>query len=184
VLIGVLFLAMIQSIYLVLILEPYPYPFHLDLKNFLPPHTSIPILAIQTLLSLAIFNFLIGNCDTHGKNISFLYPIQGKPRNRTATLAPLYDLVSTTVYEDLSSKLSMKIGGEYRIDHIRRNHFILFGEEVHVGRPYMEKLLDSMSTAVSRALERIALLSGILMKEPLITTMKEQVEKRVRQIEV
>ncbi len=145
-------------------------------------HTSIPILAIQTLLSLAIFNFLVGNCDAHGKNISFLYPIQGKPRNQSATIAPLYDLVSTTVYEDLSSKLSMKIGGEYRIDHIRRNHFILLGEEARVGRPYMEKLLDSMCLAVPQALDRIALLPDIPMKDTLITTIREQMEKRIRQI--
>ncbi len=147
-------------------------------------HTSVPILAIRTLLSLAIFNFLVGNCDAHVRNISFLYPIQGKPRNRSATLAPLYDLVSTTVYEDLLSKLSMKIGGEYLIDHIRRNHFILLGEEALVGRPYMEKLLDSMSDAVPQALERVALLPGIPRKDSLITTMREQTEKRIRQIGV
>lgn len=147
-------------------------------------HTGIPILAIRTLLSLAIFNFLIGNCDAHGKNVSFLYPVRGKDSNRSATLAPLYDLVSTTVYEDLSSKLSMRIGGEYRIDHIRRDHFILLGEEAHVGRPYMEKLLDSMSASVLQALERIALLPGIPMKDSLIKTMREQMEKRARQIGV
>lgn len=145
-------------------------------------HTGVPILAIQTLLSLAVFNFLLGNCDAHGKNISFLYPIHGKPINQLATLAPLYDLVSTTVYDDLSTNLSMKIGGEYRIDHIRRNHFILLGEETHVGIPYMEKLLDSISIKVPQALERVALRPGIPMRDSLITTMREQVEKRIRQI--
>lgn len=157
-------------------------PGFFQIFSLVQAHTSIPILAIQTLLSLAIFNFLLGNCNAHGKNISLLYPVQGKPRNQSATLAPLYDLVSTTIYEDLSAKLSMGIGGEYRIEHIRGNHFILLGKEAHVGGRYMEKLLDSMGKKVPQALEMIALLPGIPMKDPLITTMREQVEKRSRQI--
>ncbi len=146
-------------------------------------NTAVPILEIRAILSLAVFNFLIGNCDAHGKNISFLFSKYEKQQNRSATLAPFYDLVSTTVYEGLSAKLSMKIGGEYRIDRIRRNHFISLGEEVQIGRPYMEKLLSSMMLSVSKALERIALLPGIPMKEPLIPTMRDQVGKRIKQIE-
>jgi hypothetical protein len=47
----------------------------------------------------------------------------------------------------------------------------------------MEKLLSSMMLSVSKALERIALLPGIPMKEPLIPTMRDQVGKRIKQIE-
>ncbi|MBI9094243.1 MAG: type II toxin-antitoxin system HipA family toxin [Sphaerochaeta sp.] len=141
-----------------------------------------PILGMRTILGLAIFNFLAGNCDAHGKNLSFLYPGQGKDGKRSETLAPLYDLVSTTVYEDLSSKLSMKIGGEYRIERIRRNHFLTLGKDVQVGRPYMEKLLDTMILSVSNALDKIALLAEIPMMEPLVSSMRLQLEHRVRQI--
>jgi len=35
------------------------------------------------------FNWIVGNCDAHGKNYSLLYD-RGAP-----TLAPLYDIVST-----------------------------------------------------------------------------------------
>jgi len=146
-------------------------------------HLIAPILDIRTLLALIVFNFLMGNCDAHGKNISFLYPRQGKGRIQPAMLAPLYDLVSTTVYEGFTPKLSMKIGGEYNIDRIKRNHFILLGEDVHIGRPYMEKLLDTMSISVSRALDKISLFFDVPMKEPLISTMRDQVEKRIKQIE-
>ncbi|MGB4407472.1 MAG: type II toxin-antitoxin system HipA family toxin [Sphaerochaeta sp.] len=141
-----------------------------------------PILEIRTILSLSIFNFLMGNCDAHGKNISFLYAGQGEEGKRSETLAPLYDLVSTTVYEDLSSKLSMKIGGEYRIERIRRNHFLTLGKDVQVGRSYMEKLLDTMILSVSKALDKIALLAEIPMMGPLVSSMRLQLEHRVRQI--
>jgi len=138
-----------------------------------------PILEMRTILGLAIFNFLMGNCDAHGKNLSFLYSGQEKD---AGVLAPLYDLVSTTVYGDLSSKLSMKIGGEYRIERIRRNHFITLGKEVQVGRSYMEKLLDTMILSVSKALDKIALLAEIPMMEPLVSSMKIQLAHRSRQI--
>jgi hypothetical protein len=62
----------------------------------------------------------------------------------------------------------MKIGGEYRIDHISR---------------YMSKLLVSMVSSVVRAFERIALLPDTPMSEPLFSAIREQVDKRIRQIE-
>ena len=50
-----------------------------------------------------IFNYLVGNNDAHGKNFSLLYTGIG-----TATpeirLAPLYDIVSTVYYPDLSTR--------------------------------------------------------------------------------
>lgn len=50
------------------------------------------------------FNLLIGNNDSHSKNISFLM-IDGKYE-----LAPFYDLISTAIYPTLNSKFSFKIG--------------------------------------------------------------------------
>ena len=49
------------------------------------------------------FNFLTGNMDGHAKNLSLMY--QGKQ----VRLAPLYDMMCTDIYEDLSKKLAMKI---------------------------------------------------------------------------
>lgn len=139
--------------------------------------SSAPIIDVRKLLDLAVFCFLIGNCDAHGKNISFLYPDQG-----SSLLSPSYDLVSTMAYEDLSSNLSMKIGGEYRIEHIRKEHFLRFGKEVGIGKRYMETLLDSMVSAIVKAFEAVALLPASPMKEPLFTTMRKQVDKRIRQL--
>jgi len=52
-----------------------------------------PILDTLSLLKWALFNFLIGNADSHAKNLSFLYA------GGTIRLAPFYDLLSTAVYE-------------------------------------------------------------------------------------
>lgn len=50
------------------------------------------------------FNLLIGNNDSHSKNISFLM-IDGKYE-----LSPFYDLISTAIYPTLDAKFSFKIG--------------------------------------------------------------------------
>ncbi len=59
---------------------------------------------VLKLLDAAIFNLIVGNADAHGKNFSILYDIEG-PR-----FAPLYDLLATVAYPELSPKLAMRIG--------------------------------------------------------------------------
>ena len=63
-----------------------------------------PAVEVLKLLDAAIFNLLVGNADAHGKNFAILYD-EGGPR-----LAPLYDLLATVAYPELSPRLAMKIG--------------------------------------------------------------------------
>lgn len=56
------------------------------------------------LIDWLCYNLLIGNNDSHSKNISFLL-IDGKYE-----LSPFYDLISTAIYPTLDSKFSFKIG--------------------------------------------------------------------------
>ena len=64
--------------------------------------SSAPVIDLQRLLDAVIFNYLIGNHDAHGKNFSLLYEEPGEAR-----LAPLYDLVCTVYYPELSRKMAM-----------------------------------------------------------------------------
>ncbi len=74
------------------------------------------------LLDAVIFNALIGNHDAHAKNFSLLYTAD------KTVLAPLYDLLSTAVYDRLSSKMAMKIGGKYRFTEIATRHWEYFAQ--------------------------------------------------------
>jgi serine/threonine-protein kinase HipA len=71
-----------------------------------------PAQDLITLWRALVFNWLIGNCDAHAKNFSLLYDA-GIP-----TLAPLYDLVSTTVYPELTRRLAMSLGDARQIDEV------------------------------------------------------------------
>ncbi len=55
---------------------------------------------------------VIGNCDAHGKNYSLLYD------SRAPTLAPLYDLISTTAYPEVSSQMAMSVDGARNIEEV------------------------------------------------------------------
>lgn len=63
-----------------------------------------PGVDVLKLLDAAIFNLIVGNADAYGKNFSILYDDQG------ARLAPLYDLLATVAYAELSPRLAMKFG--------------------------------------------------------------------------
>lgn len=64
-------------------------------------------LDVNAFVRAVLTSFLLGNSDAHGKNFSLLYdPATG------VRLAPLYDVVSTAVYDGLTPRLAMAIGGE------------------------------------------------------------------------
>jgi len=75
-----------------------------DLLACIRAHSTAPALDLGHFLDLLVFNVLIGNADAHGKNDSWLYT--GGSRR----LAPAYDLVATTLWPELSSRMAMRIG--------------------------------------------------------------------------
>jgi serine/threonine-protein kinase HipA len=78
---------------------------------------AFPILDLNKLLQWAIFNWLTGNADAHGKNLSLLYNQSGAP-----SLAPFYDLVCTHNYKNLSRFLAMEMGGTSDPDLVGSRH--------------------------------------------------------------
>lgn len=139
--------------------------------------TSAPILDFRNLLSLAIFNFLIGNCDAHGKNISLLYPATGGTK-----LAPFYDLVSTTAYEELTKRLSMKIGGEYRIEKITKSHFLSLADNTGVGKRYMETLIESISINMVESFLKLEESGNFCENADLLAKIITEAKERIEQI--
>lgn len=116
-----------------------------DISRIIRTACARPLKDVERLIRVALFNTLIGNCDAHGKNFSILYNEEG------ATLAPFYDLLSTTVYPELERKLSMKIGKENHIDKIDASDLAAFAVDIGV-RPRLvaaelEGLLAKADTA-------------------------------------
>lgn len=65
-----------------------------------------------TMLRWALFQFLIGNSDAHGKNFSFFVRRQGLEP------APWYDLVSVVQYSGIDHELAMAYGDAFSLEEV------------------------------------------------------------------
>ena len=104
--------------------------------------SSRPAIDIMRLLDAVIFNLLIGNHDAHGKNFSLLY----QPGN--TQLAPLYDLISTVYYPQLTKKMAMKIGKAAESSKITLEHFERLAQDAGLSTPIMKKRLPELTEQV------------------------------------
>ena len=108
---------------------------------------------VLRLLDAVLFNALIGNHDAHGKNFSLLYGVNG------FSLAPLYDLLCTAVYPNLTTKMAMKIGSKYKFSELEARHWQQFATEVGLSPAACQKRLIQMASQlpkVARALQHNA----------------------------
>ncbi len=109
--------------------------------------SSAPVIDLARLLDAVIYNYLVGNNDAHGKNFSLLYHQVGT-ENQTIRLAPLYDLVSTMYYPDLSRTMAMKIGGEYSCEKVTPADFEQLAEEARLTKPIVKRRVPELAETV------------------------------------
>lgn len=101
-----------------------------------------PAREVLRLLDAALFNLIIGNADAHGKNYSLLYTSDG------TALAPLYDLLSTVSYPDLSPNLAMKIARRARLEDLVARDWAKFAEETGITEPFIRRRAGALADAV------------------------------------
>jgi serine/threonine-protein kinase HipA len=101
-----------------------------------------PARDVLKLLDAALFNLIIGNADAHGKNFSLLY------ESDEITLAPLYDLLSTVSYPDLSANLAMKIARRARLEDLVTRDWAKFAEETGLTEPFIRRRAAALADAV------------------------------------
>ena len=137
--------------------------------------SSIPAIDLRALLDAAIFNFLVGNHDAHGKNFSLLYTPSDRRLN--TRMAPLYDLVCTVAYPSLSQKMAMKIGGEYESKKIMPYHFDHMAEEAGLAKRFVRERVLKLSDAILEALPQTVVRNP---KAPAVAEIVRQISERTR----
>ncbi len=133
--------------------------------------SSAPVIDLAHLLDAVIFNWLIGNNDAHGKNFSLLYPGAGTSQHQVR-LAPLYDLLSTAYYPELSQKMAMKIGGEYSSEKVTPRDFEKLAEAAGLAKPLVRRRVPEVAQAILGALPQIDI------QHPVADGVKSLIEKR------
>lgn len=69
---------------------------------------SVPAAATRDMLNWVFFNLLIGNCDAHGKNISWNYDADD------ISVTPFYDMLSISIYgSKYNQNLAMAVGDNF-----------------------------------------------------------------------
>lgn len=112
-------------------------------------YSANPIEDQLLLWDAIIFDYLIGNTDSHIKNFSLLYSGDLKRRR----LAPIYDIVSTCIYESSTRDLAFSIGGKNSLDEIGRADF---GEEAAFCGLTAKTALDRFDRMAGRFEEALA----------------------------
>lgn len=133
--------------------------------------SATPVIDLQRLLDAIIFNFLIGNNDAHGKNFSLIY------HDDSIRLAPLYDILSTAFYPELSNKMAMKIGGEYKADKIFPHHFEKLAEDSGLGRALVKGRAQELAEKTISTLGKIA-----VGQSSIAENLKELIKCRCRKL--
>ena len=100
-----------------------------DCFGLLRASATRPAREVLKLFDAAIFNLIIGNADAHAKNYSLLY------RDDALEMAPLYDLLATIAYPDLSPKLAMKIAGRATLDELKATDWGRFAKQSGLTEP-------------------------------------------------
>jgi serine/threonine-protein kinase HipA len=142
--------------------------------------TAVPAREVIKLLDDVALNFLVGNHDAHGKNFSLLY----LPEPGQAVLAPAYDVLSTFAYRkshNLTRKMAMSIGGEYRPEYVRARHLDRLFDEAGLGAAAARRRLRAMARdapgAARRAREQ---LTQTGWDAPILERIVELIDERAQ----
>lgn len=148
-------------------------PSYRALADLLNEHSQAPGADRLGGALAVVFHYLIGNADAHAKNISLLHTREG------VRLAPLYDVVSTAAYPQLSTELALSIGDELDPDAITLIHWSDLADDFGLNARAFQRAREALCARVAAEaadLRNQALAGG--WHHPCIDTIVEVVAAR------
>ena len=133
--------------------------------------------ALVGFVDAVAFNFIVGNADAHAKNFAILY------RDGKASLAPLYDTLSTAAYPNLTPRMAMSIGGAHDFDEVTAASFDAFAEKCDINPKFVRDRIARLSDELSSAMNDVsAELSDTGHPSPLYKEIAVQSQRRLKQL--
>jgi serine/threonine-protein kinase HipA len=129
-------------------------------------------LNVLTLFDYTVYSVLIGNHDAHGKNYSLLYSENG------AVIAPLYDVLSTTIYGELTDKMAMKIGSKYKFTEIMDRHWLRFADDCGLSKSHAVKRIRELARALPDSARKLAMEDELFAGNPVVTQILDVIGHR------
>jgi serine/threonine-protein kinase HipA len=125
-------------------------PAVLDAMSLIDDVSDAPARDRPQLWLALVFNVLIGNCDAHAKSYSLLYD------SRAPRLAPLYDLVSTAAYGELTQQLAMSVDGAKALDEVRWPAWQRLAAEIGFASRFLEQRMAPFVARVREVVPELA----------------------------
>ena len=129
------------------------------IADLLYEHSSAALADISQLARLAVFDYLVGNCDNHLKNLAVVHV------GEFVRLAPAYDLVCTTFFERYSREMGMRLGSTRIIDEVGPDDFLLLADELGLGRKRMKSICGELASAIVDAVGEAGERAGKVLPE-------------------
>jgi len=108
--------------------------------------SSEPIANMQWLINWQLFNLLISNYDSHGKNVSFFYGAN------ESVFTPAYDLVNVAMFNQFKHTLAMAMGDEFDPDTINAYQLVDFANSCQLDRKLVSRMLIKLATKVLKVI--------------------------------
>ena len=133
--------------------------------------------ALAGFVDALVFNFMVGNADAHAKNFSILY------RDGKASLAPLYDTLSTAVYPNLTPRMAMSIGGARDFDEVTAASFDAFAVKCDINPKFVRDRIARLSDELPAAMNDVAAeLSGTGHPSSIYKDISTHTQRRLVQL--
>lgn len=118
--------------------------------NVLRAASSNVIADVRELAKQLVFDYLVGNCDSHLKNHSVLYDSAWW----SCRLAPAYDIVCTTIM-GYDRNLGIVIGDHRDIDAVEVNDLMLMTEDLGISSKLLARDCAKMLATLPVAFKRL-----------------------------
>ena len=112
----------------------------------------------------------------HGSR-SLLYPGMGTGRVETR-LAPLYDIVSTVAYPELSGEMAMRIGDQYSSERVTPKDFEKLAEDAGLGKPLVKRRVSELAKSLLETLPAVD--TGNPAAEKVASILRRRAEAAIK----
>ena len=128
----------------------------------LAKNMASPVESLQWLINWQLFNLMISNYDSHGKNVSLFFD------KRNSRFTPAYDLVNVAMFPQFKHVLAMAMGDEIEPDSINAYQMADFAETCGVNKKLLSRLLTDLADKVINTLTQQQFIETIT-QEPYFT---------------
>lgn len=122
-------------------------------------HMTSPIESKQWLINWQLFNLMISNYDSHGKNISLFFD------KSNVRFTPAYDLVNISMFSQFKHALAMAMGDEFEPGGIHAYQLADFAQTCNIDKKLLSRLLVALADKVVNRLTNNTLVKELISND-------------------